>query len=35
VQLTDQPPSDRPYETIRVDPKQNVVPTTLPTGSGN
>ena len=35
VQLTDQPPPDRPYEAIRIDPKQNIVPTTLPTGSGN
>ena len=33
VQLTDRPPSDRPYETIRVDPATNVVPTTLPVGS--
>ena len=35
VQLTDQPPKDRPYEAVRIDPNQNIVPTTLPTGSGN
>ena len=35
VQLTDQPPPDRSYEAVRIDPKQNIVPTTLPTGSGN
>ena len=35
VQLTDEPPTDRPYETIRIDPNQNIVPTVLPTGSGN
>ncbi len=35
VQLTDQPPIDRPYEPVRVDPKQNIVPTTLPTGAGD
>lgn len=26
VQLTDAPPTDRPYETIRVNPDQNVAP---------
>lgn len=35
VQLTDRPPPDRPFEAVRIDPKQNIVPTTLPTGSGN
>lgn len=35
VQLTDRPPPDLPYQTVRIDPKQNIVPTTLPTGSGN
>lgn len=30
VQLTDTPPKDRPYETVRIDPNRNVVPTTLP-----
>ena len=31
VHITDTPPKDRPHETIRLDPKQNIVPTTLPT----
>lgn len=26
VQLTDAPPPDRPYETVRIDPDRNVVP---------
>lgn len=26
VQLTDRPPPDRPYETVRVDPEQNRIP---------
>ena len=26
VQLTDQPPEGRPYESVRIDPKRNVVP---------
>ena len=30
VQLTDAPPTDRPYETIRIDPNRNVVPSLLP-----
>jgi hypothetical protein len=30
VQLTDVPPRDRPYETIRVDPDTNVVPSAAP-----
>ncbi len=30
VHLTDTPPPDRPYETVRINPRQNVVPTTLP-----
>jgi hypothetical protein len=30
TQLTDSPPADRPYETIRIDPDTNVVPDTLP-----
>lgn len=29
-QITDQPPADRPYETVIVDPQQNVVPTVIP-----
>ncbi len=33
IQLSDTPPANRPYETIRFDPKQNIVPTTLPIGS--
>lgn len=30
TQLTDKPPVDRPYETVRVDPNTNIVPDTLP-----
>lgn len=30
LQLTDTPPKDRPYETVRVDPNTNIVPDTLP-----
>lgn len=30
MQLTDTPPSDRPYETVRIDPNRNIVPSTLP-----
>lgn len=26
LQVTDQPPADRPYETVRYDPDTNVVP---------
>lgn len=26
LHVTDQPPPDRPYETVRYDPKTNVVP---------
>jgi hypothetical protein len=26
LHVTDQPPSDRPYETLRYDPNTNVVP---------
>ena len=26
LHVTDQPPADRPYETVRYDPKTNVVP---------
>lgn len=26
TQLTDTPPADRPYETVRIDPATNVVP---------
>jgi hypothetical protein len=29
-QITDTPPPDRPYETVVVDPRQNVVPTVVP-----
>jgi hypothetical protein len=28
--VTDTPPSDRPYETLRYDPKANVVPSVVP-----
>lgn len=34
TQLTDTPPPDRPYETLRIDPDTNIVPTTLPGTSG-
>lgn len=34
VQLTDTPPTDRPYETVRLRHDQNVVPTTNPTVPG-
>ncbi|MBB5208666.1 DUF4124 domain-containing protein [Chiayiivirga flava] len=30
LQLTDTPPTDRPYDTVRVDPDTNIVPDTLP-----
>lgn len=30
-QITDKPPTDRPYETISYDPATNVVPNGLPT----
>ncbi len=30
VQLTDTPPENRPYETVRIDPNRNLVPSTLP-----
>ncbi len=26
VQLTDRPPPDRPFEEVRIDPRQNIVP---------
>lgn len=32
VQLTDQPPTDRPFEAVRIDPAQNVVPLMPGTG---
>ena len=32
LQLTDQPPKDRPFEEVRVNPDTNVVPSTLPVG---
>ena len=28
--VTDAPPTDRPYETLKYDPKTNVVPTVIP-----
>ena len=28
--VTDKPPTDRPYETVRYDPKANVVPSPSP-----
>ena len=30
LQVTDVPPKDRPYETVRYDPNTNVVPTVVP-----
>jgi hypothetical protein len=30
TQLTDQPPPDRPFEAVRIDPATNTVPDTLP-----
>lgn len=30
VQVTDRPPPDRPYETLRIDPGTNVVPLAPP-----
>ncbi len=29
-QITDKPPTDRPFEEVRVDPRLNVVPTVVP-----
>ena len=33
LHVTDVPPSDRPYETVRYDPNVNVVPNVLPPGT--
>ena len=33
VQLTDTPPVDRPYESVRIDPDRNVVPLMPSAGS--
>ena len=30
LQITDVPPTDRPYETLHYDPNTNVVPTVVP-----
>lgn len=30
VQVTDRPPPDRPYETVRIDPDTNRVPSLAP-----
>ena len=30
TQITDTPPAGRPYETVRMDPNTNIVPSTLP-----
>lgn len=35
TQITDKPPTNRPYETVRIDPRTNIVPSTLPPDSGN
>ncbi len=32
LHVTDKPPTDRPYETVRYDPKTNVVPSVVPEG---
>ena len=32
LQLTDTPPTDRPFEEVRINPDTNVVPSTLPVG---
>ena len=34
VQVTDRPPPDRPYETVRIDPNTNRVPLLPPSGDG-
>jgi len=33
LHVTDVPPTDRPYETVRYDPNVNVVPNVLPLGT--
>ena len=33
LHVTDTPPADRPYETVRYDPSVNVVPTVVPPGT--
>ena len=33
LHVTDAPPADRPYETVRYDPNVNVVPSILPPGT--
>lgn len=33
LHVTDVPPTDRPYETVRYDPNVNVVPNVLPPGT--
>jgi len=33
LHVTDVPPSDRPYETVRYDPNVNVVPSVMPPGA--
>ena len=30
VQLTDEPPTDRPYEAVQIDPNRNVLPASRP-----
>ncbi len=34
VQLTDSPPSGRPYETVRIDPNRNLLPGSTPPTDG-
>jgi Domain of unknown function (DUF4124) len=33
LHVTDAPPADRPYETVRYDPNVNVVPSVMPPGT--
>jgi hypothetical protein len=33
LHVTDVPPTDRPYETVRYDPNVNVVPSVMPPGT--
>jgi Domain of unknown function (DUF4124) len=35
LHVTDAPPADRPYETVRYDPNVNVVPTVVPLSAQN
>ena len=35
LHVTDVPPTDRPYETVRYDPNVNVVPSVMPPGAAS